>query len=122
MKPRKLKLQELQAKMNSQENKYFSSKNEEINAVIELQSINAEYRDKIAKSESDKFATLSNMYDAEATVSKLQNQYVNYSIRSGMYYILAPQDGYITQAIKSGIGETIKEGAEIISIMPQILS
>jgi hypothetical protein len=35
-----------------------------------------------------------------------------------MYYILAPQDGYITQAIQSGIGETIKEGAEIISIMP----
>ncbi len=115
---RRLKLQELQAKVNSQENKYLSSKNEEINATIELQSINAEYRDKIAKSESDKFATLSNMYDAEATVSKLQNQYTNYSIRSGMYYILAPQDGYITQAIKSGIGETIKEGAEIISIMP----
>jgi hypothetical protein len=35
-----------------------------------------------------------------------------------MYYILAPQDGYITQAIQSGIGETIKEGDEIISIMP----
>jgi hypothetical protein len=58
------------------------------------------------------------MYDAEATVSKLQNQFINYSIRSGMYYILAPQDGYITKAIQSGIGETIKEGAEIISIMP----
>jgi len=115
---RKLKLQETQAKVISQENKYISSKNEVINAKIELQSINADYRDKIAKSESEKFATLSNMYDAEATVSKLQNQYINYSIRSGMYYILAPQDGYITKAIQSGIGETIKEGAEIISIMP----
>lgn len=115
---RKLKLQETQAKVISQENKYISSKNEVINAKIELQSINADYRDKIAKSESEKFATLSNMYDAEATVSKLQNQFVNYSIRSGMYYILAPQDGYITKAIQSGIGETIKEGAEIISIMP----
>jgi len=115
---RKLKLQETQAKVISQENKYISSKNEVINAKIELQSINADYRDKIAKSESEKFATLSNMYDAEATVSKLQNQFINYSIRSGMYYILAPQDGYITKAIQSGIGETIKEGAEIISIMP----
>ena len=89
-----------------------------MNAKLELQSIGADFRDKIAKSESDKFATLSNMYDAEAVVSKLQNQFVNYSIRSGMYYILAPQDGYITQAIQSGIGETIKEGAEIVSIMP----
>jgi len=115
---RKLKLQETQAKVISQENKYIGSKNELINAKIELQSIIAEYNDKIAKSEAEKFATLSNMYDAEASVSKLQNQYNNYNIRSGMYYILAPQDGYITKAIQSGIGETIKEGAEIISIMP----
>ncbi len=115
---RKLKVQETQAKVLAQESKFISSKNEIINAKIELQSITADYRDKIAKSESEKFATLSNMYDAEATVSKLQNQFINYSIRSGMYYILAPQDGYITQAIQSGIGETIKEGAEIISIMP----
>lgn len=115
---RKLKLQETQAKVISQENKYISTKNELINAKIELQSINAEYNDKIAKSESEKFASLSNMYDAEATVSKLQNQFTNYSIRSGMYFILAPQDGYITKAIQSGIGELIKEGSEIISIMP----
>lgn len=115
---RRLKVQETQSKVISQENKYISSKNEIINAKLELQSITADYKDKIAKSEAEKFATLSSMYDAEATVSKLQNQFINYSIRSGMYYILAPQDGYITQAIQSGIGETIKEGAEIISIMP----
>lgn len=115
---RKMKLQETQSKVISKENKYISTKNELINAKIELQSINAEYNDKIAKSESEKFASLSNMYDAEATVSKLQNQFTNYSIRSGMYFILAPQDGYITKAIQSGIGELIKEGSEIISIMP----
>jgi hypothetical protein len=58
------------------------------------------------------------MYDAEAVVTKLQNQYMNYSLRTGMYYITSPQDGYITKAIQSGIGETIKDGAEIVSIMP----
>ncbi len=115
---RKLKLQETKAKVIAQENKFITSKNEVINALIELQSINADYKDKISKTEADKFATLSNMYDAEAMVSKLQNQYVSYSIRSGMYYILAPQDGYITKAIQSGVGETVKEGTEIISIMP----
>jgi membrane fusion protein, adhesin transport system len=115
---RKLKLQETEAKLASQESKLISSKNETLNARIELQGINAEYNDKISKTESDKFATLSNLYDAEAVVTKLQNQFVNYSVRSGLYYIMAPQDGYITQAIKSGIGETIKEGTEIISIMP----
>lgn len=115
---RKLKLQETKAKVVAQENKYITSRNEVLNALIELQSINADYKDKISKTEADKFATLSNMYDAEAMVSKLQNQYVSYSIRSGMYYILAPQDGYITKAIQSGVGETVKEGTEIISIMP----
>ena len=115
---RRQKLQEAQAKLISQENKYIGSKNEVLNVRIELQSINAEYNDKIAKSESDKFASLSSMYDAEALVSKLQNQFENYRIRSGMYYVLAPQDGYITKAIQSGIGQTIKEGEEIISIMP----
>lgn len=115
---RKLKLQETQAKVISQENKLLTSKNQLINARIELQSINAEYRDKISKSESDKFSAMSNMYDAEAAVTKLQNQYMNYMVRTGMYFITAPQDGYITKAIKTGIGETIKEGAEIVSIMP----
>lgn len=115
---RRQKLQEAQAKLISQENKFIGSKNEVLNVRIELQSINAEYNDKIAKSESDKFASLSSMYDAEALVSKLQNQFENYRIRSGMYYVLAPQDGYITKAIQSGIGQTIKEGEEIISIMP----
>ena len=115
---RRLKIQETQAKVIAEETSYIKSKNEVINAKLELQSINADFKDKIAKSESDKFASLSNMYDAEAVVTKLQNQFVNYNIRSGMYYILAPQDGYITQAIQSGIGETIKEGTEIISIMP----
>jgi len=115
---RKLKVQECLSKVISQENKFISSKNEVINAQIELGSINADYRDKISKSESEKYAAMSSMYDAEATVSKLQNQYTNYSIRSDMYYILAPQDGFITKAIQSGIGETIKEGSPIISIMP----
>ena len=115
---RRLKIQETQAKVIAEETSYIKSKNEVINAKLELQSINADFKDKIAKSESDKFASLSNMYDAEAVVTKLQNQFVNYNIRSGMYFILAPQDGYITQAIQSGIGETIKEGTEIISIMP----
>ncbi len=115
---RRLKVQETKAKVIAQQNKLITSKNEVLNAKIELNAINADFNDKIAKSESEKYASLSNMYDAEATVSKLQNQVVNYNIRSGMYYVLAPQDGVITKAIQSGIGEVIKEGTEIISIMP----
>lgn len=111
-------MQKAQAEMIAGENKLLTSRNELINAEVELVAVQANYRDKIAKAESDKFTALSSMYDAEAVVTKLQNQYMNYSVRTGLYYITAPQDGYITKAIQSGIGETIKEGTAIISIMP----
>jgi membrane fusion protein, adhesin transport system len=115
---RNVKLQEAQAKMISQENKLLTSRNELLNAKIELNSIDAEYRDKIAKANSEKYSALSGKFDTDATISKLENQFNNYKIRNDLYYILAPQDGYITQAIQSGIGETIKEGEGIASIMP----
>lgn len=115
---RRMQLQKSQAHLISEESNLLSSKNEFINAQIELSSITADYKDKISKSESDKYTALSSMYDAEAVVTKLQNQYMNYSIRTGFYYITAPQDGYITKAIQTGIGETLKEGDEIVSIMP----
>ena len=115
---RKLTLQKALADKISAENKLLTSKNEILNAQVELTSIAAQYRDDIAKAEAEKYAALSSMYDAEAVVTKLQNQYMNYSVRSGLYYILAPQDGYVTKAIQSGLGETIKPGDEIVSIMP----
>ena len=115
---RKLKLQETQAKQLSAENKLLSSRNQLINAKVELSSIDNQYIDKLSKTESDKFAALSTMYDAEATVTKMQNQYKNYSVRAGLYHITAPQDGYITKAIRSGIGEMVKEGEPLVSIMP----
>ncbi|MEO0310346.1 MAG: hypothetical protein RIQ89_3 [Bacteroidota bacterium] len=115
---RRLKIQEALAKKISQESKLLASRNEYLNSEIELSTIEAEFRDKISKSESEKYAALSSMYDAEASVTKLQNQYSNYAVRTGLYYITSAVDGYITKAINYGIGETIKEGDEIVSIMP----
>ena len=115
---RTLKLQESQAKLIGYESKLLSSRNQLINAKLELSSIENEYRDKLAKANSERFSALSNSYNADVDIAKLQNQYMNYSVRTGLYYILAPQNGYITQAIKTGLGETIKEGASIVSIMP----
>jgi multidrug resistance efflux pump len=115
---RTLKLQESQAKLIGYESKLLSSKNELINATIELSAIKNDYSDKLAKANSEKYSALSSSYTADAEINKLQNQYMNYSARRGLYYILAPQNGYITQAIQTGLGETIKEGASIVSIMP----
>lgn len=115
---RKLKLQETQSKMISSENKLLSSRNKLINAQVEINSINNQYVDKLSKAESEKFTALSSMYDAEALVTKMQNQYMNYSVRTGLYYITSPIDGIITKAIRSGIGETVKAGEQMVSIMP----
>jgi adhesin transport system membrane fusion protein len=115
---RRLNMQKAQASMISAENKLLTSQNEIINARVELTSVQVQYQDYIAKSEAEKYSALSNMYDAEAVVSKLQNQFVNYSIRNGMYYVTAPLNGYITKALQTGIGETLKEGEAIVSIMP----
>lgn len=111
-------MQRAQAELVAAENRLLSSRNEELNAQVELNSVEAKFREDIAKAESEKASAVSEMFDGEAVVTKLQNQFVNYAMRRGMYHITAPQDGYITKAINAGIGETVKEGEEIVSIMP----
>ncbi|WP_396153271.1 HlyD family secretion protein [Flavobacterium sp.] len=115
---KRLKLQEIEAKIITQENKLLSSENELINARVEISRINAEYSEKFSKAQSDQYTAQSNKYDTKAQVNKLENQYQNYKIRNGMYYITAPQNGYVNRALKSGLGENIKEGTPIVSIMP----
>lgn len=115
---KKLKLQETQAKVNVQKNKLLTLKNELLVLKIQLSSIKSEYADKLAKSQSDKFSALSNKLDAAATTSKLKNKLSNYNQRQKLYYVRAPQTGYITKTLKKGIGEIIKEGTDILTIMP----
>jgi len=55
-----------------------------------------------------------------AATSKLQNQLSNYSQRQQFYFITAPQSGYVTKAVKKGIGEIVKEGTDIVTIMPDV--
>lgn len=115
---KRLKLQDAEAKIITQENKLLASENELINARVEVNRIMAEYSEKEQKARGDQYTALSSQYDTEAQVNKLKNQYANYQIRNGMYYIKAPQSGYVNRALQSGIGETIKEGTQIVSIMP----
>lgn len=115
---RKVAMQRAEANQIGAQQKYLQSKNDIIDARVELNSIQAKYRDEVSKAESDKFTALSSMYDAEVDVTKMQGQLVNYSVRNGMYYILAPQDGVVTAVLPGGIGETVKEGQAIATIMP----
>jgi multidrug resistance efflux pump len=117
---KKLKLQETQAKIISQENKLLASKNEVINATIEINSVQAEYVDKISKAESDMRTAQSSQFDSEAQVTKLENELTNYEMRNDLYYIRATRSGLVNRMLKAGLGETIKEGEELVSVMPKI--
>lgn len=117
---KKLKLQETQAKLISQENKYLAAQNEVLNWEMELGRIKAEYNDKISKVRSDRFSAQSGQLETKAQVAKLENDFSNYTIRSAMQYVLAPQDGYINKAVKGGLGETFKEGDGLVRIMPAL--
>ncbi|MFY0606369.1 MAG: HlyD family efflux transporter periplasmic adaptor subunit [Cyclobacteriaceae bacterium] len=113
------KFQEGRSKLVSAENKWLQSKAELINAQVNIAGTEAEYQDKISKAQSDLNATLADLYDAEGSLSKMRNEFSNMEIRNAQYQLIAPQSGYIVRALKAGIGETIKEGEAVATIMPE---
>lgn len=88
------------------------------NAEIRLRSLDAEYRDKLAKARAERSSTLAESSDGEAEVSKLRNAVDNLALRNGLYDIVAPQDGYVVRAVRAGLGEQVKEGDPILTVMP----
>lgn len=115
---KKVKLQEMSAKLISQENKLLTSQNNIINAQLNISTLRASYDDKLAKTQSNIFSAKSATLETETQASKLETSVANYTKRNSLLYITAPQDGYINKAIKSGIGETFKEGEQLVGIMP----
>lgn len=116
---RRLKLQEMQAKLVSAENKWEMSRNSVRNAEIEMDAVENDYREKLGKARSDRNEALASYHKALGDIAKMENQLSNYQVRQDNYIITAPLTGYVTQAISVGIGETIKEGTRIVSIMPE---
>ncbi len=117
---KELKLQQTRAKVNVQENKLLNQRNMLTNSIIDLGAIENEYADKLSKSQSDQQSALSAKLETMAATSKLQNQLSNYNERQQFYYITAPQSGYVTKAVKKGLGEIVKEGTDIVTIMPDV--
>jgi multidrug resistance efflux pump len=101
------------------EYKYQGAEADFINAEIEIDRVQAEYLDKINKAESDLNNTLAEQFETQADLAKLRNELSNMEIRSQQYFILAPQKGFVVKATQAGIGETIKEGDPVCTIMPQ---
>lgn len=112
------KFQETQAKFISQRQKLLLSRNELINARIEWNNIGNEYADKISKAESERQTALSSIQEATGDVAKLENTLANYEQRQHFRYITAPVDCFVNKALKPGIGEMVKPGDAVVSIIP----
>ena len=113
-----IKAQQNQAKLVSATNKLATTRNELTVTLLEKDRTLFEYQQKIAKTQSDKFSTQSTLLDTRAQVEKLKIQETNYRNRSSFYYITAPQDAFINQALVVGLGETVKEGEKVVSVLP----
>lgn len=113
---RRAKEQEAASKEIVVSQKLSISLNSNFNAIIELNAIEADFLSKIYKIESEIQSTNSDMFKADEELSKLNNQYSNYVIRNGNYFLLAPKSGQIVKIKKAGIGETIKQGEEVTTI------
>ncbi len=115
---RNQRMQDANYKMIAAENSYTTAMNELINAQIELNSLSAEYFEKISKAESDREQTFAELAESQESLSKLRNELSNMTVRQGFYTIRAPLDAYVVRASRMGIGETIKEGEELMTLQP----
>jgi multidrug resistance efflux pump len=111
--------QNVYAKVIGAQNDYNNSKQDLLILQLDRSGAIQEYAEKIAKAQGDQFQSQSQIASGQGKVAKLQNQYDNYRIRSGQYFVLAPQDGQVIKAKKSGINEIVKEGDMIIEIVPK---
>ncbi len=110
--------QQALAKRISADNKLVNSRQELTITRLEMNALQQENAEKVAKVQGDQFQSLTQIAGGQAEVAKLENLYASYSIRNGMYYVLAPQSGQVVKAQKAGIGEFVKEGEMIASIVP----
>ncbi len=115
----KVQLEQRNQKYQDAVAKKMSTEIKLANTRTELSQVKQEYAEKVFKAQSELAAASSQIATTQAEVSKFKNQYANYKIRSGQYYVLAPQTGQVVNASKSGINEIVKEGEKLLDIVPE---
>lgn len=111
-------IQDGMAKKTSAEIKFGNAKQEYFRLLLELNGERQVYLEKIAKAQGERYQAESQIATGMGDIAKLENLYTSYDIRNQMYYVLAPQDGQVIQAKKSGINEIVKEGEKLVEIVP----
>jgi multidrug efflux pump subunit AcrA (membrane-fusion protein) len=87
-------------------------------AQIEINSIKQDANDKMFKSKSEIATSRGEIAVTEGDIAKNSNVLSNYISRGSQKWLIAPQDGQIIKAKKSGINEIVKEGDMIVEMVP----
>ena len=114
----RVKLAQQQAKAESALGKWENSQNKLLDARLELSNNTNAFLEKISKARSELATAQGALAASQGELAKLQNTLRNYQVRSGYYYILAPQTGMLAKVKKQGIGETVNEGTPLATIVP----
>jgi len=115
---RKIRVQEAEARVISSQNQLLISESELLNSNADLINIQNEFADRIARTNADLFNAITAKFDVNVDLERMKNQMVNFEMRSQYRHVVAPQDGFIAQALVPGVGENVKEGQPLVSIMP----
>lgn len=115
---RSLSYQNALAKKTAAENKLAQTRQEVVNTNLEQNATVQDYSEKLSKIQGDRYQSMGQIQSSDGDIAKLENQISNYRIRQGLYFVLASQDGQIVQLNKAGIGEVLKDGESIGSIVP----
>lgn len=99
-------------------NKYQNTRQDLTITQIEISSVRQETAEKVLKARGEQASTESERASTIAEVAKLENQVSNYRIRGSQRWLIAPQDGQVINAVKSGLNEIVKEGEMILQVVP----
>lgn len=115
---RSVSYQNALAKKTAAENKLAQTQQEIITINLEQNATVQDYTEKLSKIQGERFQSMGQIESSTGDIVKLENQMTNYKIRQGLYYVIASQDGQVVQLNKAGIGEILKDGESIGSIVP----
>lgn len=106
------------AVMTEKQQKFQNTSQDITICRIEMNTVRQDAADKIYKAKGDIASAQSEVASTDGEVAKNQNQLANYAIRGSQRWLIAPQNGQIVKAKKSGINEMVKEGEMIVEIVP----
>ncbi len=107
-----------QAILTEKQQKFQNTRQDLVILKIDMSNVKQEAADKIFKAQGDIATARGEVATTDGEVAKNTNELANYVIRGGQRWLIAPQDGQVINARKQGLNETVKEGENIVEIVP----